>query len=218
MKRTITVAVAVLLTAIMMLVPLAVLAAPVGKISQIEGNVDITRAGQAAMKALLGDPVNQGDILRAKSKSKAEVTFTDGNILRLAEGTRVRITKYDNRENQKSYMDLFRGKTQSVVKNLQKGSAYEVHTATSIAGVRGTILINFFINGVSGAVLKDGPGYGYNKNMPGDVKTIAPGQAMIVTAPDQKPIVKPATAAEIDQHINDTTPAKDQEKIGRAHV
>ncbi len=212
MKRTITVAVAVLLTAIMMLVPLAVLAAPVGKISQIEGNVDITRAGQAAMKALLGDPVNQGDILRAKSKSKAEVTFTDGNILRLAEGTRVRITKYDNRENQKSYMDLFRGKTQSVVKNLQKGSAYEVHTATSIAGVRGTILINFFINGVSGAVLKDGPGYGYNKNMPGDVKTIAPGQAMIVTAPDQKPIVKPATAAEIDQHINDTTPAKDQEK------
>jgi len=166
--------------AILLFLPMAALAAPVGKITQIEGNVDVTRSGQSALKAAVGDPVRQGDILRAKSKSKAEVTFDDGNILRLAEGTRVRITQYDNRENQKSYVDLFRGKTQSVVKNLRKGGAYEVHTPTAIAGVRGTILISFFINGVSGAVLKDGPGYGYNRNMPADVKNIAPGQAMIV--------------------------------------
>ncbi|HON24204.1 MAG TPA: FecR domain-containing protein, partial [Syntrophales bacterium] len=139
MKRTICNAAAVI-TALLVFLPLAALAAPVGKVTQIEGNVDITRPGQAAIKVLLGDPVSQGDILRAKSKSKAEVTFTDGNILRLAEGTRIRVTQYDNRENRKSYVDLFRGKTQSVIKNLQKGGAYEVHTPTSIAGVRGTIL------------------------------------------------------------------------------
>lgn len=195
---------------ILLLLPMMALAAPVGKITQVEGNVDLSRSGQAAMRASVGDPVNQGDILRAKSKSKAEVTFDDGNLLRLAEGTRVRITQYDNQEKKKSYFDLFRGKTQSVVKNLPKGGTFEVHTPTSIAGVRGTILISFYINGVSGAVFKDGSGYGYNRNMPSDVKIIPSGQGMVVTAPNQPPIVKPATSVEIEKHIGDTTPAKDK--------
>ncbi|MCX7635502.1 MAG: hypothetical protein N2Z74_07140, partial [Syntrophales bacterium] len=56
---------------VLLVMPLAAIAAPVGKITSIEGNVDITRAGQAAVRASVGDPVNQGDILRAKSKSKA---------------------------------------------------------------------------------------------------------------------------------------------------
>lgn len=202
----------VFVLAILLFLPLTSPAAPLGKITQIEGSVDITRTGQAAVTAVVGDPVNQGDILRAKSKSKAEVTFNDGNILRLAEGTRVRITQYDNRENQKSYLDLFRGKTQSVIKTLQKGSAFEIHTPTAVAGVRGTTIISFFIKGVSGALFKDGGGYGYNRKMPGDVKAIAPGQAMIVTGPDQPPIVKPATSDEIQKHLLDTTPAQDKEK------
>lgn len=198
--------------AILLLLPLAAFGAPVGKITVIEGNVDITSPGATARDAGIGDAVSQGDILRAKSKSKAEVTFHDGNILRLAEGTRVRITQYTGGEQKNNYLDLFRGKTQSVVKAVSKGGTYEMHTPTAIVGVRGTTLISYYINGVSGAVFKEGTGYGYNRNMPKDIRTIAAGQAMLVIAPNQRPLIKAATSVEIEKHITDTTPSKEKGK------
>ncbi|MEK7826724.1 MAG: hypothetical protein AAB299_03150, partial [Thermodesulfobacteriota bacterium] len=77
MKRLMTILVVL---AILLALPLALLAAPVGKITHIEGNVDIT-VSEKTRTANLGDAVNSGEIMRAKSKSRAEITFADGNIL-----------------------------------------------------------------------------------------------------------------------------------------
>lgn len=185
-------------------------AAPVGKVTYLEGNVDVTPTDGRAQALKLHDPVNLGDILRTKSRSRVEVTFSDGNVLRLAESTRLRVTQYAPGENQKSYMNLFRGKTQSIVGALKKGSQYEIHTPTAICGVRGTNFFSFFINGVSGSVFQEGSGYGYNPNFPQDVKQIAAGEAILVTHENAPPVVRPATAIELEKHLKDTAPAQDK--------
>jgi len=196
---------------ILLALPLVLLAAPVGKITHIEGNVDIT-VGEKARTANLGEAVNSGEIMRAKSKSRAEITFVDGNILRLAENTRVRITDYQVGEGKTSTLDLFRGKTQSIVSGLAKNARYEIHTPTAVAGVRGTNFIAFFQNGVSGFVPKEGTIYGYNRKMPQDVKTVSPGQAIMVTAADKPPTIQPATSSEVEKHVTDTAPTEKKEE------
>ena len=59
-----------------LIIPVWAIAAPVGTITHVEGNVDLTAIGKAARDVFKGEPVSEGDILRAKSHSKAEVTFT----------------------------------------------------------------------------------------------------------------------------------------------
>ncbi|MEW6675024.1 MAG: hypothetical protein AB1348_03245 [Nitrospirota bacterium] len=49
---------------------------PAGKFTYIEGKVDVLRPPAIrAVPVKLGDPVFVSDIIRAKSKSKAEITF-----------------------------------------------------------------------------------------------------------------------------------------------
>jgi len=200
--------------AVLLLLPAAAYAAPVGKITYLEGNVDIT-AGDKVRTATLGEPVNAGEVLRSKAKAKAEVTFLDGNVLRLAEGTRVRITNYQMGEGKTTTLDLLRGKTQNIVTGLAKGAKYEVNTPTAVCGVRGTNFFTFIQNGASYFVPKENTIYGFNKNMPKDVKTVNPGNAIVVPGADQPPIIQPMTAIDIDKHTNDTAPggkADDKDK------
>ncbi len=199
---------ALLLIFAFVLLPLAaVQAAPVGTITALEGRVDLTAGGQTR-DVRVGDQVSVGDILRSKSKSKAEIKFLDGNILRLAENTRLRVSQYQPEEGRKSYFNLFRGKTQAVVDKLQKKGTFEIHTPTAICGVRGTMFFAYFQNGQSGFAFQRGSGYGYNVKMPTQVVTINAGQAMVVTAPDRSPTLRPATSVEIDKHAKDTTPTE----------
>lgn len=191
--------------AILLALPLTALAAPVGKITALEGNVDIT-AGSKARDAKLGEAVNTGDILRAKSKSKAQVTFLDGNILRLGENTRVRITDYQSGARKTSILDLFRGKTQNIVSRLAKGARYEVRTPTAVCGVRGTNFIAFFQNGISGFAPREGTIYGYNRTMPETVRTVTAGLAIMVLATNQPPTIQPMSSTDLDGHMQDTTP------------
>jgi len=192
--------------------PASAAAAPVGKITALEGSVDITTAGK--IKPLqINDLVNIGDILRSKANSKARVTFNDGNELWIAEKTRLKITQYQNEPGQKSFFNLFRGKARSVVANLAKEAIFEVHTPTAICGVRGTIFIGFFQNGQSGFVFEQGQGYGYNPKIPTQVVTISAGQSMTISAPEKPPVVRPVTTGEIQKHVQDTSanPPKEDE-------
>ena len=191
--------------AIFLALPLTALAAPVGKITALEGNVDIT-AGSKARDAKLGEAVNAGDILRAKSKSKAEVTFLDGNIVRLAENTRIRITDYQSGAKKTSILDLFRGKVQNIVTGLAKDARYEVRTPTAVCGVRGTNFIAFFQNGVSGFAPREGTIYGYNRTMPETVRTVTAGLAIMVLGASQPPTIQPMSSTDLDRHMQDATP------------
>ena len=99
--------------------PIIAQAGPVGKFTSVEGRVDNTRPGRAAVEVKVGDEVYEKDIIRTKSKSKAEIAFFNGNSLRLAQSTRVEITECITGEEQNSsILRLFRGKIQSKVKKL----------------------------------------------------------------------------------------------------
>ncbi len=196
---------------VLLVLPLLSAAAPVGTVTALEGNVDIASGEKAARNAKLGDSVSVGDILRAKSKSRAEVTFQDGNILRLAESTRVRITEYQAREGSTTTLELFRGKTQNIVSGLARDARYEVRTPNAVVGVRGTNFIAFFQNGVSGFLPREGTIYGYNRAIPQEVRVVTPGQAIMVFAVDRPAVIQPATAADVNRHLKDTTPGEKRE-------
>jgi hypothetical protein len=155
--------------ALLVLLPYWAQAAPVGKFTSIEGRVDVTAPGKAAAAAKLGDTLNAGDIIRTKSKSKCEVVFVDGSVLRLADSSRLRVTEFAQDEGSRNAtLNLFRGKIQNIVKTIPGAagnkSKYEVHTPTAVAGVRGTNFFSYYMNGVSGALFQEGQGYGYNPN------------------------------------------------------
>ncbi|MFH1148224.1 MAG: hypothetical protein V1736_11025, partial [Pseudomonadota bacterium] len=67
-------------------------AAPVGRITYLEGRVDVLKSDQnIARPASVGGAVEVGDIYRAKSAGKAEITFVNKNILRIGARTRIEI-------------------------------------------------------------------------------------------------------------------------------
>jgi len=187
-----------------MLMPLTVLAAPVGKVTHLEGQADVTVQG-VTTPCRQGMEVNAGDIVRTKKQSRVGITLVDGNMIWVAPLSRLRVTQYSPEEGKQNYCDLFRGKTRVVVNAIAKGSSLEVHTPTAVAGVRGTIFIGFFERGQSGFIFERGSGYGYNRQMPSKVVTIEAGHIMVVPKTDQEPVVRPATRQEIDRHIQDTT-------------
>ncbi len=190
---------------ILLLLPWAALAAPVGKITGIQGNVDITVKGTAARNAHIGDAVNVGDFIRTKSKSKTEITFNEGNILKLAENSRVGITQYMSGPQQNSsILSLFRGKIQNIVKTVGVGGRYEVHTPTSVSGVRGTHFFNFYLAGASGSIFLEGSGYGYSKNNPNDVKNITAGQGMFVPSATVGAQLRSVSNKQLDEMKNAT--------------
>ena len=62
----------------------------VGRLTQVEGKVDILRGGKLpAIAVKMNDGVETGDVLRTKSQSKAQITFIDDSTLTIAPESRV---------------------------------------------------------------------------------------------------------------------------------
>lgn len=204
---------------LLILLPFPAQAEPVGRITYVEGRVDITPPGQIARPAYLGFEVHVGDIIRTKSRSKAEITFTDTTIMRLAQKSRVEISEYlTGKSRRRGVIRLFRGKIRSVVSktigiaSFSSRNRYEVHTPTAVAGVRGTDFFVFYQRGVSGAIFKEGLGYGYSRNRPHEIREIVAGQAMLVLSADQPPMIRSFSSVEIQKHLNDTEPLEKHER------
>ena len=71
-----------IVAALMLFLPAAAMALPVGKFTSVKGAVDITPAGGKPVAVTVGSPVSVGDIVRTKSRSGAEILFEDGSVLR----------------------------------------------------------------------------------------------------------------------------------------
>ena len=191
--------------------------ADVGYISKIEGKADITRAGSAqAVPARQGDKVFVGDVVRTKPGSKAELTFNDKTVVRLAPETRIKVDEYlFNPEGgrKKASLYLFRGKVRGVVSTFKKKvipvsiseSTFNIQTPTAIAGVRGTDLFVFYLRGTTGVVFNDGLGFVYNPRLPGQVVDIRAGQSTFILHPAAPPLPpKRSLNIEFLKHSSDT--------------
>jgi len=120
-------------------------AAPAGVFTMVEGRVDVLRKNaDSVVPVALGDEVFVGDIVRTKSKSKAQITLKDESILNLAENSRMEIRRFSfSKSNQKrrdGMFHMFRGQLRSIVHHTDEEEAFnfKVETPTAVAAVRGT--------------------------------------------------------------------------------
>jgi len=116
----------------------------VGRLTQVEGRVDILRGGQLpATPAKVDDGVQAGDVLRTKSLSKAQITFMDESILTISPDSRIGIEAYMYDSAQKkrnAVVQLFKGLAHVVVSKIFQSAEpdFVVKTQTAVMGVRGT--------------------------------------------------------------------------------
>ncbi|TAN45719.1 MAG: hypothetical protein EPN22_01640 [Nitrospirae bacterium] len=214
----------------------------VGKITNVEGKVDILRGGQLPAVAVnLDDAIYVKDVLRTKSGAKAEITFDDGNVVKVAPSSRIDIEDYVPHEGKnKAVIKMPRGKVQAIVnkdiiKKLSlssKASAFEVHTPNAVAGVRGTdfFTMQTVVQGINitNIVVKDGIVETHNPKFPDQVVRLTPGTATSilenkppaapVKVPEQgmKNLEKDTTLKEKPKQKTEAQPAKDTAKAPEA--
>ncbi len=135
---------ALVVMSVLLIMPSVASAEVVGRLTQVEGRVDILRGGKLpAIHVKAGDSVEKGDVLRCKSLSKAQITFMDNSIVTLSPGSRLAIDDYQFEPAKKkrlALLDLFRGMAHVVVNRLYKVQEpdFIIKTRTAVTGVRGT--------------------------------------------------------------------------------
>jgi len=136
--------VAIILTIVGLAAPLTAHAAVVGRFTQVVGQVDLLKQGKIpALAAKFQDGVEPGDVIRTKTKAKAQLAMVDDSIITLAPESRLGIADYQYdpvRQERRAVLRLFRGMMQTVVNRIIKTEEpdfiIETHTAT--IGVRGS--------------------------------------------------------------------------------
>ncbi|MBI4644596.1 MAG: FecR domain-containing protein [Deltaproteobacteria bacterium] len=106
--------------------------------------MDLLKGGKLpARAAKVTEPVELKDVIRTKSKSRAQVLFVDDTILTLAPETRVAVADYfyDGAQGRRrALLQVFRGLAHTVVKQVLKLQEpdFIMQTQTAVIGVRGT--------------------------------------------------------------------------------
>jgi hypothetical protein len=119
-------------------------AAVAGRFTMVTGKVDLLRHGKLpAIPAKVKDGVEPGDIIRTKSKSKAQLQMIDDSVITLAPESRLAIADYQYRpalEERRAVLRFFRGLMQATVKRIIKREEpdFIIETHTAVVGVRGT--------------------------------------------------------------------------------
>jgi hypothetical protein len=154
---------------VMIIFILAALAAPstahasvVGRFSLITGQVDLLKQGKLpAVSANMQDGVEPGDIIRTKTRSKAQLTMVDNSVITLAPDSRLAIADYQynpTQESRRAVVRLFRGLVHTLVNRVIKTEEpdFIMETHTAVIGVRGTNFYTLVAPGFSSTFLAHG--------------------------------------------------------------
>jgi hypothetical protein len=129
---------------LVLVIPSLAPAEVVGKLTKVEGRVDILKGGKLpATPVKVGDSVESGDVIRCKSLSRAQITFMDASIVTLSPRSRLAIKDYQfepAQHKRNAVLRLFQGLAHVVVNKLYKVKEpdFIIRTATAVTGVRGT--------------------------------------------------------------------------------
>jgi hypothetical protein len=109
----------------------------VGAVVNLRGTANILR-DTGSLIAKLKDPVHLKDTIATMSRSRAKLLFIDESMLTIGSDSRASIEKfvYSKEEGGVSIFNLLDGKMRSVVGK----TAFEVHTPTTVAAARGTVI------------------------------------------------------------------------------
>jgi hypothetical protein len=156
---------------LVLILPASLHAAVVGRFSLVTGQVDLLKQGKLpAVSAKMQDGVEPGDIIRTKSKAKAQLTMVDDSIITIAPESRLAIADYQynpSQESRRAVVRLFRGLVHTVVNRIIKTEEpdFLMETHTAVIGVRGTNFYALAVPSFSAAYLVYGT-LGVSSNLP----------------------------------------------------
>jgi len=183
----------------------------IGVFTAVSGTVEVQNSHDVTRLAKEGGMVNVLDVVYTHDNARAEILFHDGNIIRLAPKTRLKIKEYELKGSRSSHIiNLLMGKLRNIVNVIYdsgqgtKEGGYEVHTPTAVCGVRGTDFFVYYEDNLSGAMFLKGKGYVYSMDVPDEIVTITAGQQMTVPSAKEPPRVGPARPEEIEKLKNAT--------------
>ncbi len=194
-----------IITILAITMPASALAKSIGLFTAVSGTVEV-RSEDVSRQVEAGAIVNVSDVVYTFDNARAEITFHDGNIIRLASNTSLQVTEYEMRGLESSQViSLLMGKLRNIVNVIYgadstgKKGKYEIHTGIAICGVRGTDFFVYHEDEVSGAIFLKGIGYAYSRDVPGEVVTVTVGQQMTVRSATEAPRVALARPQDIER-------------------
>lgn len=109
----------------------------------VQGTAEAYSAGaKKGARLRKNDRIGKDKEVRVGEKSRVELRFPDGTVMRLAENSRLALNEifYDRKSSEKTFqVSLALGRIWASVKKLATpGSSVEVKTVNAVAGVRGT--------------------------------------------------------------------------------
>lgn len=112
-------------------------------INDYEGDCEIKRKGKSIGEAILDIyiPLYEGDAVITGYDSRVEIVFDDATIIKLDPNSRLVIRDLRRDKENKTIIELIKGRLMGVVKKLIEKEEFAVKTKLAMAAVKGTELI-----------------------------------------------------------------------------
>jgi FecR-like protein len=141
------------------------------RITRVNNCVQLLHPPGAARPASLNDMVDEDSIVRTGKSSHAELTFSDGTIVRLAANTAF------NFKNGTHALNL--GEGAALIEAPKNASGATIHAASVAAAVAGTTSMIEYHPGVCKFLVLEGTGRLYRPRHLGDSVLVGPGQLVM---------------------------------------
>lgn len=182
----------------------------VGRYTHVEGRADVLHEHHAsAVRIKTDDPVYLADIVRTKSNSRVEITFSDESVLRLAASSRAGIEKYSFGEGysrQEAAIKLYRGKIRAIVSSKGDSRSFDVFTPSARGTVKGTDIFAFHQADTTGILVKEGGIRVFNPAFPDKTAYLGAGEFVSIPRDGEPGALRAYVRAELEMHKGDTEP------------
>jgi hypothetical protein len=136
-----SVALVVLLGAVLLLPAIAAAAEPVGRVVAASGAVTAKRGDASNRSLARGDAIYAGDSVRTNRGARVQLRFTDGGLIDLEPLSRFRVAEYEGSDGDGNVvLEFLRGALRTLTGAIgpDSGERYRMETPVATIGVRGT--------------------------------------------------------------------------------
>ena len=156
----------------------------VGRVTYVEGRVDILKQGKTEAAMIKADePVGVGDFIRTKSDSKAEIVFVDDSVLRIAQNSRVQIKDYQltkGNDRKSATILIERGKARTTISKAPGKAPFTILTPNAQGVVKGSDIFASYQAGNSGMLVAEGSLSVFNTAHPDQAVLVPSGNSVLV--------------------------------------
>jgi len=141
------------------------------RITRVTNHVQLVRPMTAARSASVSGIVDEDTIIRTGSSSRAELTFPDETVVRLAANTSFSFKNGTH--------DLSLGEGAVLVQAPKRANGVKIHAGTVASAITGTTAMIEYHPGVYKFLVLEGTGRLYRPGHPGDSVLVGPGQLVM---------------------------------------